>query len=136
MSNLAISQEEILTRKEIANHAMKLITSNMPIESTDENSILTVYKGFYLQISFSEVHPLIVFCFARATQEGFSLPFHKVNELNLNGIFGCHCVDSDGSCYTYRAIHWLDVKLSKGRLMEILDRYTEEAVRGYILLSS
>ena len=63
MSTLVITETEIQRRKKLAEQAMELIKSCLPWESEEPNTIMTSYKGFYLQISISDVHPLIVFCF-------------------------------------------------------------------------
>ena len=131
MATMTLTPTEIGHRKEIACQAFELIKRNLPIESADEQCLITTYRNFYLQISISDVHPLIVFCFVRAVPKEDYFPFHKINEMNLACLYGCHCLDADAQCYAYRAIHWLDCELSMERLMEILDRCAEEAMRGY-----
>ncbi len=88
-----------------------------------------------MQISFSDVHPLIVFCLARALDNDAIGIMRKVNEMNLMGVFGSHSVNEDASCYTYRAVYWLDAILTRERWIEVLDRCTDEAVRGFTVLS-
>ena len=119
MSTLVITETEVQRRKKLAEQAMELIKSCLPWESEEPNTIMTSYKGFYLQISISDVHPLIVFCFVRAIPENSEFSLERVNEVNLLGILG-----------------WLESELSRARLVEILDRCIEDAVKGYINLFS
>ena len=136
MSTLVITETEVQRRKKLAEQAMELIKSCLPWESEEPNTIMTSYKGFYLQISISDVHPLIVFCFVRAIPENSEFSLERVNEVNLLGILGCHCINLEAGCYTYRTVTWLDTELSRARLVEILDRCIEDAVKGYINLLS
>ena len=136
MSTLVITEAEVQRRKMLAEQAMELIKSCLPWESEEPNCIMTSYKGFYLQISISDVHPLIVFCFVRAIPENGEFRLERVNEVNLLGILGCHCINLEAGCYTYRTVTWLETDLSRARLVEILDRCIEEAVKGYINLFS
>ena len=54
-----------------------------------------------------------------------------INELNLKSILGCHAINDDAGCYSYRATHWLDKTMEAPRFFEILDRCIDEAERGY-----
>lgn len=136
MSTLVITETEVQRRKQLAEQAMELIKSFMPWESEEPNCIMTTYKGFYLQISISDIHPLIVFCFVRAIPENCEFSLERVNEVNLLGILGCHCINLEAGCYTYRTVTWLETELCRARLVEILDRCIEDAVKGYINLLS
>ena len=136
MSTLAITETEIQHRKQVAEQTMESIKRILPWESEEPNCIMTNYKGFYLQISISEVHPLIAFCFVREIPDYTEINLEKVNEVNLLGILGCNCINQKAGCYTYRTAIWLETDLSNVRLVEILDRCVEEAVRGYIYLAS
>ena len=136
MSTLVITETEIQRRKKLAEQAMEQIKSCLPWESEEPNTIMTSYKGFYLQISISDVHPLIVFCFVRAIPENSEFSLERVNEVNLLGILGCHCINLEAGCYTYRTVTWLESELSRARLVEILDRCIADAVKGYINLLS
>jgi hypothetical protein len=106
------------------------------IESGDDTSLTAYYRGFYLQLSFSELHPLIVFCLAKKIPDTESpKQLATANELNLRSILGSHTLNPEVGCYAYRAVHWLDAKLTRERLFEILERLAGEAQRGYNRLS-
>lgn len=134
MSTLVITEIEIQRRKQLAEQAMELIKTFLPCESEEPYCIVASYKGFFLQVTISDVHPLIVFCFVRAIPENSEFRLEKANETNLSCILGCHCINQEAGCYTYRTTTWLDNELSRARLVEILDRSIEEADRGYINL--
>lgn len=51
MSTLVITETEVQRRKKLAEQAMELIKSCLLWESEEPNTIMTSYKGFYLQIS-------------------------------------------------------------------------------------
>ena len=69
MNHCDLSQSEQRKRKEIAEHTRKMILSELEIESQDEISLMAGYRDYYLQISFSELHPLLVFCLAKALEK-------------------------------------------------------------------
>lgn len=131
-----LTRDDFVHRQTLTSHVRKLIGSLFAIFAEDETSVMTTYRGFYLQISFSELHPLMVFCIARPLERGAaSLKLHT-NELNLHSVLGSHFVNEDFSCYNYRATHWLETEINQARLFEILDRCVDEAERGYCALIS
>ena len=97
-------------------------------------SLASEYRGFFLQISFSDVHPLMMICLVKTIQLT-AKRYLMVNQLNLNSALGSHAVNDEICCYSYRATQWLDVEMSPDRFYEILDRCVEEATRGYRLLT-
>lgn len=123
--------DEILRRRDRAVRARNLVMECMKIEEIQDNSVMTCFKNFFLQISFSELHPLILFCFARQMCDSEKEEMSCLNELNLKSVYGTHTVNDQASCYVYRAAYWLDENLDKQRLFEILDRLSEEAFRGF-----
>lgn len=132
MNHYDLSQGEQQRRREIAEHTRKMILSQLRIESQDETSLMTGYRDYYLQISFSELHPLMVFCLAKALTRPSTLKQRQMtNELNLHSILGSHAINDDVGCYSYRATHWLDTEMDASRFYEILDRCVDEADRGY-----
>jgi len=132
-----ISIQEQTRRKSIAAHARRLILDNLTVQDTDETSLLLHYEGFYLQISFSDLHPLMVLNLARGLDKPFT-PKRKIllNNLNLKSVLGSHAINEEVGYYTYRASHWLETEITLSRFHEILGRCTEEAQRGYALLSA
>ena len=97
---------------------------------------MTGYRDYYLQISFSELHPLMVFCLAKAlTHPSTHKQCEIANDLNLRSVLGSHAVNDEVGCYSYRATHWLDTELDATRFYEILDRCVDEADRGFYKLA-
>lgn len=130
------SMAEILKRRDNADHARNLVMECMIIEEIEDNALMTRFHDFFLQISISELHPLIIFCFARPILGGFEEGNAYINDLNLKSIYGSHCVNKQANCYIYRATYWLDIPLNKERLSEILDRFSDEAQRGYLTITA
>ncbi len=130
------NSEEMLRRKSIVEHAQKMIFGMLEIISQDETSIMTTYRDFHLQISFSELHPLMVFCLARPVDPSKELAATQANKVNLCSVLGCHCVNVYYHCYHFRATHWLDTKLTQARFIEMLERCADEANRGYRMIAS
>lgn len=130
-----LTPEVIAERKALANHAKECIKNQMHIDAEDEQSLMTTYRDFYLQISFTELHPLMVICFIRKLEPASATLLHqRANEMNLKGVLGCHTVNDSFSFYHYRTAHWLDAPLTKERFCEILTRCADEAIRGYSYL--
>ena len=114
-----------------------MILSELEIESQDEISLMAGYRDYYLQISFSELHPLLVFCLAKALEKPSTARQRQMtNELNLHSILGSHAINDEVGCYSYRATQWLDAELDAPRFFEILDRCVDEADRGYVKLTA
>ena len=127
-----LSRQEQNRRKELSDQARAIIVSTLPIEDEDESSLMLGYDGFYLQVAFSSLHPLMVFYLARGLDRPST---HKdkqlINELNLKSVLGSHALNDEVGCYSYRSAHWLDTELSRERFLEMLGRCTEEALRAY-----
>lgn len=136
MSNFNLSFEEKRRRKTVSEHTKKMILSELDIEEQDETSVMVGYRGYYLQISFSELHPLMVFCLAKKLNHiGGTKQLNSINDLNLKSILGSHSINKEVGCYSYRATHWLDKELEISRFYEILDRCVDEADKGYLRLA-
>lgn len=135
MTQCELSKEELVRRKELSDNTRKMIYSLLDVAAEDETSLMTTYRDFYLQISFSELHPLMVFYLARPLDGEKAMLADRSNEMNLRSVLGSHSVNENFSCYNYRATHWLDAQMTKTRFFEILDRCVDEAVRGYYQLA-
>ena len=136
MTHGDLSAAEQERRRAIVAGVRKMILSQMHIEEQNDSSMTTVYRDYYLQISFSELHPLMVFCLAKALEHPSSARQRQMtNDLNLCSILGSHAINLDVGCYAYRATHWLDTELDASRFFEILDRCVDEADRGYLKLA-
>lgn len=137
MEYYELTKEEQLRRKDIADHTRQMVLNQMMVESQDETSLITGYRDYYLQLSFSVLHPLMVICFAKALHNTQSI--HKkelVNELNLESVLGSHAINEAVGCYSYRATQWLDSDISPQRYFEMLERCADEADRAYQKLSA
>ena len=132
MKHCELSPSEQERRHQIAEQTRKMILSQLPVEDQNETSLMADYRDYYLQISFSDLHPLMVFCLAKALKKP-STPRQRqlTNELNLRSILGSHAINDEVGCYSYRATQWLDTELDASRFFEILDRCVDEADRGY-----
>ena len=127
-----LSMEEQFRRADLAARARRLFCDCFAITSADETSITINYFGFYVQLSFSGIHPLVMFCFpATLRQTGTHAQLKALNKLNLQSVLGTHTVNLEAGCYAYRAVHWLDTELTRERLFELLGRFAGEAQRGY-----
>jgi hypothetical protein len=136
MTHCELSSSEQQRRKTIVEQTKQMIMAQMQIKNQNESSIMTNYRDYYLQISFSELHPLMVFCLAKAlTQPSTHKQCKITNELNLKSVLGSHAINDDVGCYSYRATHWLDTELEASRFYEILDRCVDEANRGFVKLA-
>lgn len=132
-----LNQAEQERRKEIVAHTRLMLLEHLNIEDQDETSMTANYRDYYLQISFSELHPLMVFCLAKAMKSPSSAKqLRLTNELNLRSVLGSHAINNEVGCYSYRATHWLDTELDAKRFYEILDRCVDEADRGFYQLAS
>lgn len=130
--DILLTDEERKTRNKIAADTRAMIVRAMPVEDQDESSVMLVYEGFYLQISFSQVHPLLVIYLAKAFDPPVTIDrIQFVNALNLKSVLGGHALNEQIGCYSYRATHWLDSKLTEQRFFEILNRCLGDAKRGY-----
>lgn len=134
MLHTELSRTEIDRRRTLTVNTRDMIIREMVIRDAEADCILTSYRDFFLQISFSEVHPLMVFSLARPLENPDLSLIDVCNEMNMNSVLGSHALNEEASCYHYRATHWLECEISGERFFEILDRCVDEAVRGYFRL--
>lgn len=133
MTNL--SQQEQERRRNISLKTREMVETLLDVEQSDDTSIMLNYNDFYLQLSFSQAHPLLVIYLAHGLpHEMTAQDACRINEINLRSVLGSHAINNQVGCYSYRATHWLDVPLHKKRFLEILNRSIDEANRGYALL--
>lgn len=131
MKQCELTQNELVRRKKLSDNTRKLVCSLLEVVAEDESSVMTIYRDFYLQISFSELHPLMVFCLAKQLDGKISTAGARSNDMNQRSILGSHSVNEEFGCYNYRATHWLETEMNQERFFEILDRCVDEALRGY-----
>ena len=134
MLHTELSRTEIEHRRMLTEKTRNMVIRALGIREADNDCILTSYREFFLQISFSEVHPLMVFCLARPLENYDMTSIDACNDMNMNSVLGSHVINEEASVYHYRATHWLECELTKERFFEILNRCTDEAVKGYFHL--
>ena len=134
MLHAELSRSEIEDRRMLTEKTRNMVIRALGIREADNDCILTSYREFFLQISFSEVHPLMVFCLARPLENYDMTSIDACNDMNMNSVLGSHVINEEASVYHYRATHWLECELTKERFFEILNRCTDEAVKGYFHL--
>ncbi len=136
MIHYELNSSEKQRRKTIVEQTKQTIMAQMHIKNQNEASIMTNYRDYYLQISFSDLHPLMVFCLAKAlSYPGTPRQYEIINDLNLKSVLGSHAINDEVGCYSYRATHWLDTELEASRFYEILDRCVDEANRGFVKIT-
>lgn len=127
-----LSHQKQKYRKQLSEQARATIVHALPVEDADDSCVMMGYDGFFLQIAFSQLHPLMVFYLARGLNRPSTQKDRRlINDLNLKSVLGSHALNDEVGCYSYRTAHWLDCELTAERFLEILERCTEEAERAY-----
>ena len=97
--NYFMSKEEQQRRKELAEHARVMLTQVLPVEDQDETSLTAPYQGYYMQVSISPLHPLLVISLAKAINHpGSAKEQRLVNRLNLTSVLGSHASNQVVGC--------------------------------------
>ena len=136
MLDYDLTRAEQVRRTDLAQKARRMILSHMKVEAEDETSLTLDHRGYFMQISFSPLHPLLVVCLAKAIRNPDGARKQQLAiELILHSVRGSHAIIEDVGCYSYRATHWLDTELTPERFFEILSRCVDEADRGYFNLA-
>ena len=136
MKQCKLSKEERARRKALSYNTRKMVCGILEIKAQNRSSIATTYEGFFLQITFSDLHPLMAFCLEKPLEETKESATLKSNLANLSSVLGKHCVFENDGRYQYRATHWLDTEITPARFLEILNRFVVEASRGYKKIAS
>lgn len=137
MDTAAMNQIQQEHRKALVDNTRALILNRIHAEELGEDFIVFPYRGFYLQITFTVLHPLMSFCLARnLPKQGTEGCMQVINDLNRRSILGCHTIHDEAGCYAYRATHWLETEYSAARFFEILDRCVDEAEYGYHIIKN
>ena len=136
MNDGNLGQKELKRRRELTRNTQNVICSVLPIEEGTERMLISSYRDYYLQISFSVMHPLMVICMAKPIKyPSTTKQYKQVNELNLHSILGSFAINDEVGCYAYRVTQWLDAELNATRFIEILERCADEAERGFYRLA-
>ncbi len=84
MQEYDLSKAEQLRRKNLADNARQMILAHIRVEDQDESSVMLGYRDYYMQISFSPLHPLMVICWLRRSETQTAVRKKQLtNELNL-----------------------------------------------------
>ena len=103
MTQCELPKEELVRRKELSDNTRKMIYSLLDVAAEDETSLMTTYRDFYLQTSFSELHPLMVFYLARPLDGEKAMLADRSNEMNLRSVLGSVQETLDGLIRNYQA---------------------------------
>ena len=115
MLNYELTKEEQVRRSTLANNARDMIRANMTVEAEDETSMTLDYRGYYMQISFSPLHPLLVMCLAKAIRNpGGTRTQQRINELNLHSVLGSHAINNDAAIPIAQRIGWIQNSRHRG----------------------
>ncbi len=132
-----LTAEEQARRKEISTKTRRMIIRTLAVEDEDDTSLTLLFDEFFLQISFSDLHPLMVIHFVHGMGRRLTMQDkERINGLNQQCILGGHALNTQLGCYSYRTTLWLDAELSAERFLEILYRNLTEARRGYHALAA
>lgn len=102
MLDYDLTRAEQVRRTDLAQKARRMILSHMKVEAEDETSLTLDHRGYYMQISFSPLHPLLVVCLAKAIRNPDGARKQQLaNELNLHSVLGSHAINEDVGCYSY-----------------------------------
>ena len=87
MLDYDLTRAEQVRRTDLAQKARRMILSHMNVEAEDETSLTLDHRGYYMQISFSPLHPLLVVCLAKAIRNPDGARKQQLaNELNLHSV--------------------------------------------------
>ena len=128
MQNLTTERERYM---DIIEKTREMILKGFQVEGADDVSLILLHKGFYLQVLFSSVHPLIIIYLAKSLDDRKFTDFEAINTANTDSFMGSHSVNLDAGCYTFRSSHWLDAPMSTEKFSDILARCSDEALNAY-----
>ena len=96
MLDYDLTRAEQVRRTDLAQKARRMILSHMKVEAEDETSLTLDHRGYYVQLSFSPLHPLLVVCLAKAIRNPDGARKQQLaNELNLHSVLGSHAINED-----------------------------------------
>ena len=79
--------------------ARKLITGLLRLDTEENDALSGFYEDYYLQIDFSEAHPLLMLSLAKPFYVPMNINMYRaLNRVNLNSILGSHTVNGDVGC--------------------------------------
>ncbi len=116
--------------------ARKLITGLLRLDTEENGALSGFYEDYYLQIDFSEAHPLLMLSLAKPFYVPMNINMYRaLNRVNLNSILGSHTVNGDVGCYSFRLTQWLFSDLTADQVRMLLDRAVAETEKGIRTIS-
>ena len=118
--------------KDLREAVCRVLADSMQIITDDETTVMAVYRGFNVQIRCSEQQPsMVVTCIKTLPAGRRKKARNRANELNLDGVFGCHAIETGSHDYLFRSGHWLPPAPSEELLADIIDSCVDCAAYGW-----
>ena len=127
-----LSNSDILRHHQLVDNARNIICNQIDMDLEEDGSLTGIYAGFFLAVSFSELHPLMVVTLSRpyAFKANIST-YRALNRINLNSILGSHTISNDVGCYSFRTTQWLFSAMTDDEFRLFLSRCQYDAEKGY-----
>lgn len=132
MKRIPLPEDEIIRRRRVSEGTYMEVSRCLHVQEETDDGLVARYGPYYLQLCFSELHPLMMVCLAREIPGVTAYSrLERLYWLNAESVLGCHSICDKSGCYSYRTTHWLDTKLGAKRFLEFLDQCVAEADRAY-----
>ena len=130
-----LSDSDILRHHVLVEKARRLIAGLLKLDLEEDGSLTGFCMGFFLVISFSELHPLMVVTLSKPYTLRVDInTYRALNRSNLNSILGSHIINHDIGCYSFRATQWLLSDLTEVDFSRFLSRCLSAAEKGFSAL--
>ena len=130
-----LSDSDILRHHQLIEKARRVITGLLDLDLEEDGSLTGFYTGFFLVISFSELHPLMVVTLSKPYALRVDVnTYRALNRTNISSILGSHSLNNDVGCYSFRATQWLWSAMTDGDFRLFLSRCQSAAEKGYTAL--
>lgn len=127
-----LSNSDILRNHQLVENARSVISSQLELDLEEDGSFTGFYAGFFLAVSFSDLHPLMVVTLSRPfTFRADINTYRALNRTNLSNILGSHIINNDVGCYSFRATQWLFSAMTGAEFRLFLSRCQYDAEKGY-----
>ena len=130
-----LSNSDILRNHQLVENARSVISSQLELDLEEDGSLTGFYTGFFLVISFSELHPLMVVTLSKPYSLRVDVnTYRALNRTNISSILGSHSINNDVGCYSFRATQWLWSAMTEADFRLFLSRCQSAAEKGYTAL--
>lgn len=135
VERIAPSGNTIAANSFAINRIKRMIAALIHVEEEEDGSLTGFYMDFFLQVSFSPLHPLMILSLSKP----FYLPlninlYRALNRVNLHCVLGSHTVSDEVGCYSFRLTHWILSSLTEQQFQQMLERSLSEAQKGFSAL--